>query len=72
MERNTIDAVCSQVYRDFPEMRGVSPKVKAQGSDQHLLIFQGNATTANGLSLSRTVRVVVNTSGKILKISTSR
>lgn len=72
MERELITSICRQVYRRFPEMEGRAPKVKPQGESQVLLIFSTKATTASGRSIEKTVRVIANGSGKILKMSESR
>lgn len=80
MDNKTIQSVCQEVYRRFPELAGVQPKVQAQtgpqaksaGAGSYLLTFQGHAATADRQVISRAVRVVVNEKGKIIKISTSR
>lgn len=60
---------------------GVQPVSRIEGDitpgekssrDKYQLIFHGKALTENGKSLPRTVRVVANEDGKILKLSTSR
>jgi hypothetical protein len=72
MERQLLDTICAQIYRQFPEVDGCRTKVHPHGDEQSLLIFLGKATTGDGKTLSRTVRVVVNQSGKIMKVTTSR
>ncbi len=72
MDENALNQICQQVYRQFPELKGVRPKVKAHTGGQKLVIFDGKATTASGKAISRTVRVVVGENGKVIKISTSR
>ncbi|HEX7974752.1 MAG TPA: hypothetical protein VF498_10110 [Anaerolineales bacterium] len=81
MDSKIVQSVCQEVYRRFPELAGVQPKVQAQASAQakspaasanYLLTFQGHATAADRQVMSRSVRVVVSDKGKILKISTSR
>lgn len=72
MDRNLLTSVCNQVYRKFPEVNGVSPKVQSRPDEQTLLIFNGKATTADGRSLPRAVRAVVDKNGKIVKLTTSR
>lgn len=72
MHTQLISAICSQVYQQFPETKGCTPKVQETSADQYLLIFKGSARTADGRSLARTVRVVANQNGKIIKMTTSR
>lgn len=72
MDDRTLSSICRQVYEKFPEVKGSRPKVKSQGEDSSLLIFDGKASTPDGKVISRTVRVVVTSAGKITKITTSR
>jgi len=77
-----LDHVSQDIYRQFPEMKGVNPKVRAQpgaknsgGGAQgsaYLLTFETHTSLANGAKLARLVRVTVDSNGKILKITTSR
>lgn len=71
MERQVINAICQQVNRKFPETKGVQPKVTERPNDQFLLVFKSSVTTADGRSLPRTVRVVADADGKIIKMTTS-
>lgn len=72
MDENAKSNVCSSVYRQFPEVRGVNPSVTNLPGDKFQLIFHGKSKTADGKTIERTVRVAVNPQGKILKLSTSR
>jgi hypothetical protein len=81
MDAKTLKSISSQVYRRFPEVEGSQPKVQTQAVPQaksahvtttYLIIYRGSAKTQDGKLISRTVRVVANTQGKILKITTSR
>jgi hypothetical protein len=72
MEEKSKDKVCSAVYRQFPEMKGERPSVKALPGEKWQLIFHGKGQTADGKTIQRTVRVAADGSGKILKLSTSR
>ncbi len=72
MDPKAKSTVCAAVYSQFPEVRGDTPQVKNLPGDKYQLIFQGTVKTENGKSLPRTVRVVANDDGRILKLSTSR
>lgn len=72
MNQHLIKEISSQIYKRFPEVEGCKPKIKLHGKNQHLLIFHGSGKTANGHSIPRIVRVVVNRNGKISKTTTSR
>jgi hypothetical protein len=79
--------ITGDIYRRFPEMAGVRPKVQLQknaysksklsssrklGNRSFLITFRGRANLTEGNCLPRLVRVVVNPQGKITKITTSR
>ena len=72
MDNATVDKVCSQVYRKFPEFKGSRPRVSAYSSGLSLLVFDASAKTANGKSLHQTVRVVADNNGSIKKMTMSR
>ena len=72
MERQTLEKICEKIYKRFPEVSNKKPNVKEQPNGQYLLIFQGKGSTPDGHTIPRTVRVVVNASGRIIKTSTSR
>jgi hypothetical protein len=74
MNPRLLTAVNRAVYRQFPELNGTRPKVRRQGSDaarHFLFVYQTQVALADGHSLVRTVRVVVDDAGQILKITTS-
>lgn len=75
MNSNSIRQIEKQIYRQFPEVAGKRPKVTQQKSAQasnYLLTFNGQVDAPGGGSFKRTVRVVANERGQILKVTTSR
>ena len=82
MDSKTIDGISKQIYRQFPEVSGGAPSVKAQpvpkrtgaqGTDStYLLTFKGRGGNANGPAFNRSVRVVATDAGRILKVTTSK
>lgn len=72
MDRETLEKICEKIYKKFPEVSGKKPTVRPQTEDQILLIFNGQAATADGHLMPRTIRVVVSPTGKIIKTTTSR
>ncbi|MBI9043252.1 MAG: hypothetical protein JEZ06_02130 [Anaerolineaceae bacterium] len=72
MKKDIKNKVCNEIYRKYPDMDGVKPEVKPYSSNKELLIFNTKAKTSNGFSLTKTLRVVVNQEGKILKTTASR
>ena len=72
MDRSLLKAVCEQIYRRFPEVNGSAPKVQSRAGGQWLVVFRGSGKTADGHSISPTIRAVVAPDGKILKVSTSK
>jgi hypothetical protein len=71
MKRDVLGLVKREVVRQFPEMAGAEPKLKPQG-DNFLLTFKGTACLPGGRTLPRVVNVVVDESGRILRMSTSK
>jgi hypothetical protein len=72
MDRQIIAEVSREVYNKFPEVNGIQPEIRPQGLTRNLLIFHGKSITEDGHTINRTVRVVVDDAGKILKTTTSR
>lgn len=77
MKTETVQEISKQVYRRFPEFKGIKPKVRSQQTAQaashtYLLIYATRARLAEDKFLERWVRVVADDAGKIIKISTSK
>jgi hypothetical protein len=71
--------VSSQIHKQYPEMKGVSPGIQEQRSPAnkkdgaiYLLKYETTVKSAGGKNIKRWVRVTVNENGKILRTSTSR
>lgn len=71
MDRKLIENICTQIYKKFPEVNGSQPSISDRPENQVLLIFKGSATTADGHSIQRVVRVVTDATGKIIRTTTS-
>lgn len=85
MEPKTIEFISNSIYRRFPEVAGIKPKVRKQPipSNQgpatipadkrnYLLTFNIQVKGPGGQIIPRWVRVVASPKGKIIKISTSK
>lgn len=78
MNQTLIQGINKVVYKRFPEMRDVRPTVRTQkGStarDEHtyLLVYKTKIALAGSKSLPRTVRVIANDEGRVIRITTSR
>jgi len=77
MKIETVQNISRQIYRRFPEFKGVKPKVRSQqdaktSRQTYLLTYATRARVDEARFLDRWLRVVVDESGKIIKISTSR
>jgi hypothetical protein len=79
LNSKTISGIKQQVYRQFPEVNGEQPSVKTQATakspgqqNTYLLTFKGSDAKAGGFAIKRTVRVVADDNGRILKVTTSR
>lgn len=80
MDINLVKKISTRIYRQFPEMDGKKPKIRLQTGaagqvrpvkPTYLLTYSTRLNLNGGKTLSRTVRVVADTGGKIIKISTS-
>ena len=72
-----LQKINQQVYRRFPDFKGIKPKVRTQSlpeaaAPNYLLTYESQASLENGKTLKRWVRVVADGKGKILKLSTSK
>jgi len=75
MDSKTIASISEKVGKRFPETAGRQPRVtqqKSTGKSNFLLTYSGSASGPGGRSIRRSVRVVANERGNILKISTSK
>jgi hypothetical protein len=80
MNQTLYKKVVDQIYRRYPEFKGAKPRVRiqkpgdsnSQMKENYLFTFQKTVTLGENKSLARWVRVVVNSQGKVLKVSTSR
>jgi hypothetical protein len=72
MESKLIDQINKQVYKKFPEVNGVIPARTPRPGEQVLLVYRTTAMTADGRKIDRTVRVVADAAGKIVKMTTSK
>jgi len=71
MDAPSITNINKEVYKRFPEFNGIKPKV--QKLDRNfLLIYQTQVRMPDARNLYRSIRVVVDEYGEIVKISTSR
>jgi hypothetical protein len=83
MDPKTLARVVAQIHSRYPEFDGCKPRLRKQAAlaadpdaePVYLLTFQKSGQVKSGsgtLNLPRILRVVVNSQGKIQKVSTSR
>jgi hypothetical protein len=78
MDAKTVSAISRKIYQQFPEVSGRAPAIQTQASAKggvnstYLLTFKGQVSSGGGPSFSRSVRVVANSDGRILKVTTSK
>lgn len=67
------ESVNQQIWRMFPEFRGIQPTIKTLGDSRgDVLSYRTQIELSNGTSLERWVRVTRKPNGEIKKITTSR
>ena len=83
MDPEVIEIIAEKIYRKFPEVDGVWPKVRKQpvpqdapwivkNNPKFLLTFNTKVRGPGGTNIPRWVRVVAKPSGRIVKITTSK
>jgi hypothetical protein len=77
MDAKTIEKITRKVTAQFPEMKSVRPSVRPQGArrngkSQYLLLYKGSVEVPGGRRMRRVVRVVADSEGRVLRMSTSR
>lgn len=72
MDTALIDRICREVYRKYPEVSGIKPRVRATAEGPTSLIFEVRVQTADGHPMRRIVRASVSPEGRILKMSASK
>lgn len=79
MDAKTIKNISQQVARQFPEVADARPNVRSQvaakntaAPSTYLLTYNSRVAQPGGIAFNRSVRVVADEAGRILKITTSR
>ena len=81
MEAKQLKTISSKIYRQFPEVSGCAPKVSPQSpilakskstEITYLITYRGQVKSANGKNITRIVRVIADSHGKIVKVTTSK
>ena len=71
MDNHSISLINQEVYRRFPELKGSKPKIQKMDGNT-LLVYKTQVHLSDQKTINRSVRVVVNERGEIIKLSTSR
>jgi len=77
MDPKLIEKISRKVFTQFPELKGSKPKIKQSKSlssqpSNYVLTYNIISKDIQGHKIPRHVRVVADSKGKILKMSTSR
>ena len=80
MKAELITEIAKQIHRKYPEFDGIRPRARVQTPPEgarnpaktYLLTFTKKVTVGDGETMTRTLRVVTDINGKIIKITTSR
>jgi hypothetical protein len=77
MDQQALKKVTRKVARQFPELKDARPAIKRQvaagnGKEQYVLTFKGKAELPGGRSIKRIVRVIADSSGNVIRMSTSK
>lgn len=76
MEQKSINKVNKAVYRQYPALENVKPRISKQKSTNnqfnYLLVYKSNMELNSGKLIPLIVRVVSTDNGNIIKISSSK
>lgn len=81
MHPEIVEEISEKIYRKFPEVAGIKPKVRKQSVPKdaprpkeptYLITFNRNVKGPHGNIIPRWIRVAVTPQGKIIKTTTSR
>ena len=72
MDPELLESINQKIYSQFPYINNTQPEISLIDADNTLLIYKGEVKTENAFTLPITIRVVVNQSGEIIKITSSR
>ena len=72
MDKEILEKVNEQIYKQFPYMKDIAPQVKPIREGIFQLQYSGTVQTANNQTLPMIVNAVVDAQGKIQKLTTSR
>jgi len=75
MNAKYIDKASQEVYKKYPDLKGVKPKVtprEGANSTDTLLVYTKKVSGPGGKQINRIVRAVVDEKGKVKKVSTSK
>jgi hypothetical protein len=70
IDNGCVEKINQRVYREYPEMHGTRPSV-TQGDDRCTLVYKARVNTPAG-PMARVVRVVADSAGRVVRISTSK
>jgi hypothetical protein len=71
MEKEALEKVNQVVYKQFPYLQEVEPKISDMENNQFLLIYKGSGFTADGHALPVSIRIISDVNGKIIKVTSS-
>jgi hypothetical protein len=71
MDSSTLTSINQEVYQRFPDLKGVKPRMQKVDRNT-LLTYQKQVILAEQKTIHRSVRVVVDENGRIVKITTSK
>ena len=72
MKPEIVEKINREIFTQFPYLKGCDPQISSTEENNFRLIYKASAKTENGFPISLIVRVVANSEGKIIKLSTSR
>lgn len=72
MCKEITDKVNRDIYKKYPNLVGISPKIIRQPGDKLLLIYNASGELPGGKVINQVIRVVCDSHGEVIKITSSR
>lgn len=66
------DKVNRDIYKKYPNLVGISPKIIRQPDEKYLLIYNASGELPGGKVINQVIRVVCDSHGEVTKITSSR
>jgi len=72
MKPEIVEKINQEISKQFPYLENCHPQISSADEGNFRLIYKSTGKTENSFSIPLVIRVVADSAGKIIKLSTSR